>query len=93
MKQRIMPEDLAQLTDEQKEKLTKLCLKWFDDHTIVSDLEGNAMRTHGMTKEEYIRRHPEHADIYYWGNVPNNKSSKQAHRRAGGTCAWKDSRG
>ncbi len=51
MKQRISVDDLNQLTDQQKEKLRKLCLKWFEDHTIVSDLEGNAYPNIGQMIE------------------------------------------
>lgn len=50
------------------------------------------LKLHGMTKEEYISKHPEHSDIYYWGSVPSAVASRKAHVKAGGTIAWQKKR-
>lgn len=41
----------------------------------------NHLRTeHSITKEEYIRRYPQYADLAFWGTAPGYAPATQKHK-------------
>ncbi|BDG59630.1 hypothetical protein [Caldinitratiruptor microaerophilus] len=43
--------------------------------------------SYGMTKREYLRLHPEHADPVYWGTVPAVAQRMKQHGKGGTDAA------
>lgn len=58
--------------------LTSVCCKECGVAALL--LTRNHMETHGITKAEYISRHPEHADGRFWGNTSYDSQSWEAHK-------------
>jgi len=50
----------------------------------VSVLTKAHIASHGLTKKEYLKRHPEHREMRFWGTATNDKEARAQHIRDGG---------